>query len=496
MFTSIRVSSTRASKPDAIIVGVFNDGKVDRDTAAIHAGIKAAAKRSECSGDIGCCCEIRDPGDKGPTIYMVGLGARSAFEPVKLRNAIADAAKRLCSSKSGTAVVELHHALAGIKNADAETLGQMVGEGFGLLGWHFDEFRGTAAKKRSEPIALKLSTADKPFAKGMKRGLALADSTNITRDLSQTPASVASTTFIAKFCKDMARLTPGLSCKVISGKQLETEKLAGIMTVGRAGPQPPCLIRLAYTPPKAARGAKPLVIVGKTIVYDTGGLSLKVGGSMPGMKRDKDGGVAVIGAMHAIATVVKPKRPVVALLACAENSVASDAYRPDDVITFRNGVTVEVTNTDAEGRLVMADALCYACDKEKPGAIVDIATLTGGVVVALGDVFAGCWCDDDELRGQLECSMAATGERWWRMPHDRDYREMMRSPVADILNSAPVRKAHPIQGAAFLSYFVKPGIPWAHLDIAGVHAVDSDKGCIVKGPTGFGVRLLAQLADM
>jgi leucyl aminopeptidase len=155
-----------------------------------------------------------------------------------------------------------------------------------------------------------------------------------------------------------------------------------------------------------------------------------------------------------------------------------------------------VTNTDAEGRLVLADALCWACDKEKPGAILDFATLTGGVVVALGSVYAGLWCDDDALRGTIECSGAATGERVWRLPHHAEYNAMMKSPIADLVNSAPVREAHPIQGAAFLSHFVDKDIPWAHIDIAGVHEAGSDRGPFIAGPTGFGARLAAEVVEM
>ena len=173
--------------------------------------------------------------------------------------------------------------------------------------------------------------------------------------------------------------------------------------------------------------------------------------------------------------------------------VSDTAFRPDDVLTYRNGVTVEVTNTDAEGRLVLADALCWACEQENPGAIVDLATLTGGVVTALGSTYAGLFCEDDGLRAQLEQASEASGERIWRLPLHQEYRDMLKSPVADIINSNPNRKAHPIQGAAFLSYFVTENMPWAHIDIAGVHAVDGDNGPFVKGPTGYGVRLLADL---
>jgi leucyl aminopeptidase len=237
------------------------------------------------------------------------------------------------------------------------------------------------------------------------------------------------------------------------------------------------------------------VLLGKTITYDTGGLTLKINNGMVGMKRDKDGGCAVLGAMHAIATVLKPAFPVVGLLVAAENSVSDSAMRPDDVIVYRNGVSVEVTNTDAEGRLVLADGLCWACDEENASLIVDLATLTGGVVTALGSTYAGMFCDDAGLIARLEAAADLSGERVWRLPMHAEYREMMKSTVADIVNSNPNRKAHPIQGAAFLSHFVKDGVSWAHIDIAGVHAVDADTGPYIKGPTGFGVRLLAALIE-
>jgi leucyl aminopeptidase len=257
----------------------------------------------------------------------------------------------------------------------------------------------------------------------------------------------------------------------------------------------PGVVRPPRAGQKTGRAQKPVVLIGKAMTYDSGGLSLKINNGMLGMKRDKDGGCAVLGAMHAIATHIQPRVPVVAFLAAAENAISESAYRPDDIIRYRNNVTVEVTNTDAEGRLVLADALAYACEVEKPRYIVDLATLTGGVVIALGSTYAGLFCEDDGLRAKLQAASDASGERIWRLPLHQEYRDMMKSPVADILNSAPVRKAHPIAGAAFLSYFVDEKIPWAHIDIAGVHAVDSDSGPFVKGPTGWGARLLANLLE-
>ena len=190
-------------------------------------------------------------------------------------------------------------------------------------------------------------------------------------------------------------------------------------------------------------------------------------------------------AMHAIATVIKPKAHVVALLVAAENCISENAYRPDDVITYRNGVTVEVTNTDAEGRLVLADGLIWACEVERASKIVDMATLTGGVVTAIGHVFAGGFGNDDAHYSALEQAGKSSGDKMWRLPLHDEYKEYMKSPIADIVNSVKGGKAHPVQGGTFLSFFVEEGTPWVHIDIAG-------KAMPADGPTGFGVRILAE----
>ncbi|MBT5136240.1 MAG: hypothetical protein HOM36_01655, partial [Phycisphaerae bacterium] len=251
---------------------------------------------------------------------------------------------------------------------------------------------------------------------------------------------------------------------------------------------------LEHIPKKSTKkSSKHLCFVGKTITYDTGGYSLKISNGMKGMKYDKNGGMGVLGAMEAIANLQVPTR-VTAILPCAENMVSSNAYRPDDIIEMYNGVTVEVTNTDAEGRLVLADGLAWACKNMKPTAIVDMATLTGGVVVALGSFCAGLWCNDAKLKKQIEKAAKETGERVWELPLWEDHRDYMRAKHADLHNSAPARGAHPIQGAAFLSFFVDKKIPWAHIDIAGVSSVERDRGLYCTGPTGWGVRLLTELA--
>lgn len=499
MFSTVKVrsGSSAAGGADVLVVGMFNDKRAWKGLASLAGGDAAieASKRAEFSGECGSVVDGVIGGKKGPgRVVVFGLGDRGKFDEELLTSACAAAGRRLAGLQGGPVRVELGGALEEAGSIGVERAGFLFGESMGLLGWNYDYCRGSASSKPKRP-ELVLSGGDAAFVRGMERGLRMSESVNLARDFSQAPPNLCTTTYVADACRELARRTPGLSCTVIEGAALEREGLTGLRIVGQASEHPPKLVRLEYTPSGGGgkRSGRPMVFVGKTLTYDSGGLSIKPMPGMAGMKRDMDGGAAVIGAMHAIATVVKPRERVVGLLAVAENAISGNAYRPDDVLTFRNGVTVEVTNTDAEGRLVLADALCWACDKEDPKAIVDVATLTGGVVVALGSTYAGLFCEDDGLRGRVDAASVTSRERVWRLPMHREYREMMKSPVADILNSNPNRKAHPIQGAAFLSYFVREDVPWAHVDIAGVHVCESESGPFVKGPNGFGVRLLADL---
>jgi len=493
MFSS--VSIVKRGKPTVTLLGHFKGKSLDSASKATDESgvVRAALKRGEATGDVGSITEAFDEG--GHRFIVVGLGDAKTATVRTMLKALGSAGRRLAKVKAGTVEIALEGAIAQTKLDDWRA-GSAIGEALGLLSWDRNTFKGSATgdTKREK---LSLVVGDKSLATGIERGLGLAVSANIARDLSETPPNIATPDYIAKQAQAIARKT-GMTCKVFRGAALETAKLEGHINVGKASENAPCMVRLEYKPQGARATASPVVIVGKTITYDTGGLSIKIPApNMAGMKRDKDGGCNVLGAMHAIATVIKPKKRVVAYLVCAENSISDEAYRPDDVLTFLNGVTVEVTNTDAEGRLVLADGLAYACAKDKPSHIFDMATLTGGVVVALGSTFAGMWCEDDALRGKVEEAAEVAGEPVWRMPLNEEYRQQMRSDVADIVNSNPNRKAHPVQGAAFLSYFVDENVPWCHLDIAGVHMVESDSGPYVKNSaTGFGVRLLAEFMDL
>ena len=499
MYGSISVGGRK--KATVVVLGQFEGeglGKAAREADVDGVGA-SAAKRAEATGETGSIAEGfpggggRGDGGGVERVVVLGLGKKAGFDHLRLFDAGAALGKHL--DRVGAEVVEFAFGgtLSSLK-ADLGLCGRSLGEALGLLTFDRDGFRGSATevKKRG---SLTVRCSEKRLADGVEYGVGLGESVNVARLLSETPPNVCTPDYVAKEAKRIARQT-GMKCSVVGFSKLREEGLEGHFQVGQASEHKACLVRLEYSGSGSKRGSKPAVFVGKTITYDSGGLSIKPPAGMRGMKRDMDGGAGVLGAMHAIATVVKPRRSVVAYLCCAENSISDEAYRPDDIIEYANCVTVEVTNTDAEGRLVLADGLVRACAKEKPAYVVDMATLTGGVVVSLGSTYAGMWCDDDKLRGAVEEAASATGERVWRLPLHDEYREMMRSPVADILNSAPVRAAHAIQGAAFLSYFVEEGVAWCHLDIAGVHSVDGEKGPYAKqSATGFGVRLLAELVD-
>ncbi|MCA9277650.1 MAG: leucyl aminopeptidase family protein [Phycisphaeraceae bacterium] len=493
MFQSVTVATSRTSTVDALAIGYFQGEKLDTKTRAHDTNglISAALSRNDATGALGSIVEVF--GVKGcGRVLLIGLGAKADCCRSAMRTVGGMIGRKLSAINATSVEVDLAGPASQLKRDKGE-LAEAIGVGLGLISWNFDHLRGTATTLPTR-TNLHVHCSDRVMHHGIERGLELAKSSNVTRTLSQTPPNIATPEYMAKACEEMAR-SVGLKCTVFKGEQLEKERFVGLINVGKASENAPCMVRLEYTPPRGSARSKPIVLVGKTMTYDSGGLSLKINNGMKGMKRDKDGGCAVIGAMHAIATTIKPRVPVVALLMCAENSISDEAYRPDDVITYRNGVTVEVTNTDAEGRLVLADGLCWACEMEDPAAIFDCATLTGGVVVALGSVHCGMWCDDDKLRTAVEEASGRSGERVWRLPHHAEYRAMMKSPIADIVNSAPVREAHPIQGAAFLSYFVDGSIPWCHLDIAGTHATDKDSGPFIPGPTGFGARLIAQAVE-
>jgi leucyl aminopeptidase len=482
MFDSIKIA--RAPKAAAVLAVYSDDrglAKAER-SAARDAAVGAASFRA----DLG---ETTAAGDG---TVIVGLGKKADFNAKSARAAGARLVRGLERMKIAKARIAFAGAFA---QRDARELGQALGEGMGLANWRVDMFDGKATQRAPRAGSLALDAGSDAFGEGFARGLDIAASVNEARRIAATPPNICTPNWFAGEARKLAK-SAGLSCKVISFADARKLGMGGIVAVGQGSDEKSLIAILEYKPKRTsakARG-KTLALVGKTLTYDTGGYSLKVNNGMKGMKYDKCGGAAVFGAMHAIAHAKLPIH-VVALFPAAENMVSSNAYRPDDIITMYNGTTVEVTNTDAEGRLVLADAISYGCEKYKPTAMVELSTLTGGVVTALGSWSAGYFCDDAKLRDAIESSSERTGEKVWRLPLWKEHKDHMKSQHADIINSNPSRLAHPIQGAAFLDFFVDKGVPFAHIDIAGVANSEAASDMLVAGPTGYGVRLLVDLVE-
>jgi leucyl aminopeptidase len=490
--TTISVSERPPANWQAVVIFVTQGAKpADGAAAAAVAGVAAgtaAARLIHAQAVTGKAKEVVfDLLDKG-RVYVVGLGKQEKLTTEIIRQSAASVARKLPKHKISHASV----VLPAVANISPEAAAEAVVTGFLLSGFDFQECKGTAKKEVENDKPLPL---DVTIIAGNKKGdvekavhvaRVVADAQNFARTIANRPGNEINPPSLAKIARTMAAEVH-LKCTVFDEKQLAQMKMGGLLAVGQGSIQtPPRLIVLEHG--QKQRGKPPLLLVGKAITFDTGGISIKPADKMGKMIYDKCGGLAVLGLMYAVAKLKLPIH-VVGILSSAENAVSSRAYRPGDILRMYNGVTVEVTNTDAEGRLVLGDALAWGIEKYSPTAVVNLATLTGGVVVALGKHMAGVFSYHDSLIGELSTAAEKAGEKIWRLPLGEDQREQIKSDLADIVNSAG-REGHPLQGAAFLSYFVPESLPWAHLDIAGVSDTDKDMPYYGKGATGWGVRTL------
>jgi leucyl aminopeptidase len=360
-------------------------------------------------------------------------------------------------------------------------------EGLWLGEYEFSHYKTDHKEAKSVSIRI-LGIPDKEqFAQHLERVHIITRAINTSRDWSFEPGNVLNPETLSSRVESMATAT-GISCTVLDAPSLEQMEAGGILAVGKGSQTPPCLIILEYAGNNSGSKKPPVVLVGKAITYDSGGYSIKDSENLRGMKYDKVGGIMVAMIVQA-ASELKLETPVVGIIAAAENMVSGGAYRPDDIIRTLSGKTVEIITTDAEGRLVLADALTYAQKNYKPSAMIDVATLTGGVVTALGKVRAGMMSNNDDLSRELFTFGEKNHERLWRLPLDDDYLEPTRGDDADLKNSGG-RDGHPIMGGIFLKQFVDDATPWAHLDIAGVSDTNKETAYNPKGATGFGIRLL------
>ncbi|GAB4495729.1 MAG: leucyl aminopeptidase [Anaerolineales bacterium] len=414
---------------------------------------------------------------------QIGLGEIEKVTPESLRRsggALGRFLRKHDVRQAGLDLLALH-----TLTLDAAQAEQAFLEGV-LLGAY--RFEARKSKPKHYHGSLYLSGLRAPEA--LQRAAILAEAVNLAREWGHEPPNLLTPATLAQRCQTLADEI-GLECTIFDEADLEEMGAGGLVNVGKGSQNPPRLIVLEYAgdDPQAA----PVALVGKAITFDTGGYSLKDKTGILGMKYDKCGAMAVIGALYAAAKLQLPVR-IVALIAAAENMVSDNAYRPDDIITMLSGKTVEIVSADAEGRLVMADAMTYAQRHWQPQALIDVATLTGGVLVALGRVRAGLMSNHPGLSQALRAAGEVTFERLWELPLDEEFSESLKSEDADLKNSGG-RDGHASIAGWFLQNFVENNTPWAHLDIAGMGDTPKTLPYCEKGATGFGVRLLTEYLE-
>ncbi len=483
---SIDFSVTRSAPRDAsaIGIGVFTEGAVGRALGIDRAGLTALG----FDGKPGQACVIA--GGSGATRVALGLGKKGETTVADVRRAagaFARAAGRLGSLATG--IVET----AGV---DPRAGAQAAVEGAMLGSYSFAKFKSDAPKKSVESFTLIApESAVKATQVGVDRGTAIAQAVAMARDLVNTPGGSLNARDMAEVALQVAKES-GLEVEVMDEDAMEKAGMGGMLGVNKGSDEPPRLIKMTYSP-RNPTGS--VALVGKGIMFDSGGLSLKSGEGMMSMKIDMSGAAAVLATMSVLKTT-KPKVKVVAFLCCTDNMPSGTALKPGDVITIRNGKTVEVLNTDAEGRLVLADGLSLAVE-EKVDAIVDLATLTGAVVGALGNRIAGVMGNDDDWMGQVRSAAARADENVWPLPLPTEYRRFLDSPVADMKNiggTSVLGSGGGGGGALTAGLFLKEFVgdtPWVHIDLAGPAMADADDSYVSRGGTGFGVRTLVELLD-
>ena len=434
-------------------------------------------RRAGTSGAPGTVCVVELERDRPETLLLLGVGDSGADA---LRRAGAALGRKLPAR--GEVVVVLPPA---IRPAAARALA----EGLLLASYRYSWRRNAPPASRAVVVLLAPARRVDRLAAAVSQGSTTAGAVTLARDLANTPANLKSPAWLVR--QAVAAGRDGLLVTVRDEAALRADGFGGLVAVGGGSARPPALVRIDHRPP-GSEGVRPVVLVGKGITFDSGGLSIKPADAMKAMKTDMSGAAAVLAAMTALPGL-EVTIPVTALLAVAENLPSGSSYRPGDVITHRGGRTSEVLNTDAEGRLVLADAIAYAAEVLDPAVIVDVATLTGAATAALGRGRGALLSPDDRLARSLLAAAESSGERLWRLPLVEDYASALHSDVADA--SHVPRDRHVGGGAITAALFLRPFagmVPWAHLDIAGPARSDTDRDEVTRGGTGFGTRLLCR----
>ena len=486
-------------KADVVAVGVFSSDKI---------GIKKSAFLETLDAKLaGAISKLQKIGDFKPTagssiflytngkiaaerLLLIGLGEKNQANMDTFRQAAAKAAFEAVNVKAKSLAVFLNDEK---KDADFERLGQIIAEGIHFGGYRYDEFvtdkKENKNKTLSAVIAAENQSAVSKLAKGIKIGQIIGQAQNFARTLCNRPGNVLYPAELASVAKKVASSVSGLSCTILDEKKLAAKKMGGIVSVGQGSIHKPRMIIIKYTPRGGAKKKEPIALVGKAITFDSGGISLKPSADMHEMKYDMTGGAAVLMTMEVVARLKLPIE-VYGIICAAENKPDGGSYLPGDIITTYSGKTVEVLNTDAEGRLVLCDGL-HQAKILKCKTVIDLATLTGACVVALGKHKAGLFSNDDKMSEKIKKASVESGESLWQLPYEQVYTDEIKGTIADLKNIGS-KWGGACSAAAFLGEFVK-GLVWAHLDIAPtMDTSEPMKKYAQAGSIGFGVRLLTE----
>ena len=502
MNTNLSSSAPSQLETDCLVVVVLDPSEKDRaekdqpapSVECADAAVRDAAKDVMASGEVtGKTFETtllhRPSGLKAKRLLLLGGGKAKTFSAAELRQ-LAGAAVRTLKSKSirSFAFALPEHGIAAPEGVRAIVEGAFVGN-FDP-GYYKSDRNDKDKDQKIDAVTIvvpkEVQSDTKPLESSMQAARIVAESQNFTRDLTNEPSNRMTPTILAERAKQMAAEV-GLKCEVHDGDKIRQLKMGAFWGVAQGSDEPPALIVLRYDPEGAAKDVH-LGLVGKGVTFDTGGISIKPADGMEKMKYDMAGAATMIGVMRAIA-LLKPKVKVTAIVCATENMPSGKAQKPGDVQIAMSGKSIEIINTDAEGRLILADGLCYA---RQLGCthLVDAATLTGAVVVALGYVNAGIFASDDPLYERFAKATQQAGEKMWRLPLDDEYKEIIKSNIADMVNSGG-RWGGAISAAMFLKEFAED-TPWIHLDIAGTAWMEDNKPWIAKGPSGVALRSLVE----
>jgi leucyl aminopeptidase len=482
-------------RTEMLSVGIFSGAKgLDKLCADLDRRLTGAIGRLIKLGDFkgkeGTCAVVYGDDRLGAErLLLVGLGEKKKATVDTVRKAAANSAKKAVEMKLKTLSLALHRAFEGRFGLSA--MGQAMAEGTYFGSYCYDEFVTDGDNGRLDTLRAELVDPDsatmKKLGMGVSSGVIVGEAQSYARTLSNRPGNVINPPALAAEAKKLVRATTALSCTVFDEKQLAVKGMGGILAVGSGSQNKPRFIVLRYAPPgKKANRLPTVAMVGKAITFDSGGINIKPPTLLDQMKLDKSGGIAVLGTMKAVAELRLPIK-LYGIIPVAENLPSGSSYRPGDIVTTFSGKTVEVQNTDAEGRMILCDALSYAA-KQDCDIIIDIATLTSACMVALGRYMAGLMGSDQKLMEQLQKAAELSGEKLWSMPSGDEYAEEMKSKIADLKNIGS-KWGGACTAAAFLRQFVD-GKKWAHLDIAGMDIIEKETESSAQGSSGFGVRLL------